>query len=119
MRSYEATGRGFGDGVHKYASGSLVLVSQEMLVSSFVQEVDKCFLGGGSYGSRVKSAGFVAVPNYWPKRFFISNSSYHRVHLDTFVLDFFYHDVTLKVCQYDWMHQFSLLFHQTRLMGLL
>ena len=38
IRSYEATGRGFADGVHEYASESLVLVIREMLVSSFVQE---------------------------------------------------------------------------------
>ena len=38
VRSYEATGRGFADGVHEYASESLVLVIREMLVSSFVQE---------------------------------------------------------------------------------
>jgi hypothetical protein len=44
VRSYEATGRGFADGVHKYVSESLVLIIQEMLVSSFVQGGGRVFL---------------------------------------------------------------------------
>lgn len=44
VRNCEATGRGFADGVHKYASEGLVLVIQEMLVLSFVQGGGQVFL---------------------------------------------------------------------------
>ena len=70
MRSYEATGRGFADGVHKHASENLVLVIQEMLVSLFVQEADKCFLGGGSCVEARKARALWQCPTAG-KRFFI------------------------------------------------
>ena len=65
----------------------------------------------GSCVKSVKARAPWQCPTTGPSDFSFLNS----IHLNTFVLDFFYHDVY----QYDWMYQFNHLFHQTRLMGLL
>jgi alpha-D-ribose 1-methylphosphonate 5-triphosphate synthase subunit PhnH len=105
VRSYEATKRGFTDGVHKYASESLVLIIQEMLVSSFVQG-GQVFLRWRKLREGCGIADSMAVSTYQ----LLAQATFHfptaldGVYPNTFVLEFFYHDMTLKVRQYDWMH---------------
>lgn len=77
VKNHEVTRRGFADGVREHVGEGLVLVTLEMLVSTFVQGGGYVFLWVGGRGGRkpcerCESVGFVAVPNCWPKRIFIS-----------------------------------------------